>query len=205
MPRKIVALDIDDVIADSTEALRITVNKRYSVNLTPEDYLLHDDGGYWGYYERVWEAHGLHHANLDDLDEDMVIDQSHVPLLPGASFAIGELSKRFDIILVTARDPTWERATLEWITGHFGKVFTSVYFAGRTKNDNDKTVSKGELCKQLGASVLIDDNPAHCRSALDVGIDAILFGDYGWHTDVTLKIKTCKDWPSVLEYFNGRD
>lgn len=200
--RRTIAVDIDDVIADSTEALRISVNRRYRVSLTPEDYVLRDGGDYWGYYERVWAAHGVHNADYDELHEDMAIDQSHVPLLPGASFAIGELSKKFDIVLITARDKAWEQATLKWVTAHFGAVFRSVYFAGRSKH-GAKIQTKGELCNDLGVTLLIDDNPAHCRSALDVGVDAILFGDFGWQKGKTGGLTVCDDWPAVLEYFDG--
>lgn len=200
--KEIIAIDIDDVIAHSTEALRISVNERYDVNLTAQDYVLSDDGDYWGYYERVWAAHGLHQVSYSELHDEMAIDQAHVPLLPGASFAIGELSKEFDIILITARDPSWERATRKWLTGHFGDVFRSVNFAGRSKHGAN-VQTKGELCKELGAQLLIDDNPEHCRSALEFGVEAILFGDFGWHNNKTTGLQVCKDWPAVLEYLDG--
>ena len=203
MKKPLLAIDIDDVIADSTEALRRVVNKRYDVDLAPQDYVLNDDGSYWGYYERVWAAHGLHHVRYDVLHDEMARDQSHVPLLPGASFAIGELTKRYDIMLITARDLAWEQVTLDWLTSHFGSVFTAVHFAGRTKH-GVKVPSKGQLCKELGAKLLIDDNTEHCQSALDQGVDAILFGDYGWHNGKTDGLKVCKDWPAVLEYFDAQ-
>lgn len=196
--KQIIAIDIDDVIAASTESLRLAVNERHNAALTPEHYQI--DADYWGYYERVWEMHGLE-VDFDDLNQDMAHDQSHVPLLPGATFAIGELSKKFDIVLVTSRDPAWEKATLEWLKRHFGDVFSAVHFAGNSKHNG--TLSKGELCKQAGAFLLIDDNPEHCRSAIEHGLEAVLFGSYGWHTS-TQGLHICQDWPQLLEYINGR-
>lgn len=198
MPKKTIAIDIDDVIAASTEALRLAVNARHGASLEPHHYKVSDE--YWGYYERVWESHGLA-VDFDDLHEDMAVDQSHVPLLPGASFAIGELSKLFNLVLVTARDSAWEESTLQWLKMHFGDVFTSLHFAGRARDA--KARSKGELCKEVGAFLLIDDNPGHCRSAIEHGLEAVLFGEYGWHVN-TDGIKNCKDWPELVEYLRER-
>ena len=52
MDKPIIAVDIDDVLADSTDALRRVINERLGVNLTPEDYLIKED--YWDHYEEVW-------------------------------------------------------------------------------------------------------------------------------------------------------
>lgn len=196
MTRQILAIDIDDVIADSTESLRIEVNRRLGTELQREHYRV--EGEYWGYYERVWSTHGIaDRVPMRQLDDQMLEDQSHVPLLPGASFAIGEISKRYDIAIVTARNPAWEQETLRWLQTHFGDVFISVHFAGNRHLPSGQT--KGELCKDVGAFMLIDDNPGHCKSALDVGLETILFGEYGWHYDIPEAAVRCKDWPEVLE------
>lgn len=201
MTKPIIALDIDDVIASSTEALREQVNRRYKQSLKIEDYTSLE-ADYWGYYERVWEAHGLQGIKYNDLQSDMMIDQSHVPLLPGASFAIAQISSKYHIALVTARDRTWENATLDWLKLHFGDVFVGVHFAG---NKYDGDITKGELCKDVGASLLIDDNIDHCKSALDAGLETILFGNYGWHKGRDKEgIVHCQDWPAVLEFLDGR-
>lgn len=202
MTRQLIAVDIDDVVADSTEALRLSVNKRYGANLQPEDYVLPDDGNYWGYYERVWARHGLHMANYDELHEDMAIDQSHITLVPGVEQALKQLSRAFDVILVTSRDQSWEKATVAWLDDHLAGLYHDVHFAGRA---NHHAQTKGKLCRRLGVSVLIDDNPEHCRSAIEHGVDAILFGSFGWHNRKRLGLTVCKDWAEVLRYFDGRE
>ena len=64
--------------------------------------------------------------------------------------------------------------------------------------------TKGELCQELNVSWLIDDNPEHCLSAVDAGVEAILFGEYGWHHEAPMHLTRCKDWPSVVDYFNEK-
>ncbi len=194
-----IAIDIDDVIAESTNALRLLVNERTGADLTREHYMV--EGEYRGYYSRVWQEHGLSDKiSFEQVAAEMAIDQSHVPLLPGASFAVHELSKRFHIILITARDPIWEKETRRWFKDHFAQDDIEVYFIGYHKTDTSKT--KGQLCRDLGASLLIDDNPEHCQSVIDEGIKAILFGEYGWHTTIPKEAIICKDWPAVMEYIN---
>lgn len=195
-----IAIDIDDTIAGSTESLRLLVNKRTSSDLPAEAYKI--PGEYWGYYERVWEANGLGgKVDHGDFSAEMVVDQSHVPLLPGALFAINNLRKKHQIILVTARDESWESATKKWLGLRFGASENiEVYF---TKSHHDAAAeTKGQLCRRLGVSLLIDDNIEHCLSAVNAGVEAILFGEYGWHMDVPSELVRCKSWEAVLAYLN---
>ena len=196
--KKVIAVDIDDVIADSTETLRIIVNTRTGANLESGHYKV-PMGSYWGYYERIWRSHDVD-ITYRELEEEMEIDQSHVPLLSGASFAIGELSSKYDIVIITSRPPEWEPKTKDWLMTNFGDVFVSLHF---TQQGEEKK-TKGQICKDLGVDYLIDDNPEHCQSALGEGVEAILFGDYGWHHKAPKGLVKCEDWQSVLEYFNAK-
>src|SRR6478609_10025359 len=179
MTKQVIAIDIDDVVADTTDALRILVNERTGANLTTEHYHNIGGGDYWSYYERVWATHGLaEQINFDDFAAEMIVDQSTVPLLPGAEFALHELSNKFHIVFITARDKAWEAATRQWFIDHFEKDDLELYFCELRTNAKAKT--KGQLCKELGAEYLIDDNVDHCRSAINEGVEPILFGRYGW-------------------------
>lgn len=201
MKKPVIAVDIDDVIADSTESFRLRINELLAVDLKKEHYKI--EGDYRGYYERVWSIHGLEgKVSMDDLDNEMMIDQSHVPLLPNALFATSELTNRYEIVLMTSRDRLWKKATLKWLRSLFGDSFLDVHFTGNKHDSESKT--KGQLCREVGASWLIDDNLDHCQSAIDEGVEAILFGDYGWHVNVRKGTTRCKDWLAVLEYFDER-
>lgn len=43
MSKETIAIDVDDVLANSTEAFRIVVNERFGINLSPEDYQIEAD------------------------------------------------------------------------------------------------------------------------------------------------------------------
>lgn len=197
--RKLIAIDIDDTIADSTESLRLLVNKHLDIELSQEAYQIKAD--YWGYYEHVWEVNNIAgQVTHDDFAREMVDDQSHVPLLPSAKFAIGQLAKDYDIILVTARDKSWEASTRRWLASNLGENVIDVYFTAVHRDEREMT--KGQLCRHLGAHMLIDDNVEHCQSALDEGIEAILFGMYGWQHAAPESMVRCQDWQAVLEFLS---
>jgi hypothetical protein len=50
----------------------------------------------------------------------------------------------------------------------------------------------------------IDDQPKHCVAAADIGIKALLFGEYSWNRTDTLPVGVArvKDWVAVLQYFD---
>ena len=199
MSKKKIAIDIDDTIAASTESLRLRVNEKAGVSIPASGYQI--PAHYWGYYERVWQIHDVD-VELADFEKEMIDDQSHIPLLPGALFALKELTSKFNIIFITSRHHSWEAATRRWLKNVFSDIPSiDIYFTDSHHNAHGK--SKGHLCKELKAKILIDDNAEHCRSAIDEDVRAILFGEYGWHLDVDKRIIRCKDWQAVLEYLDG--
>lgn len=200
MTKPIIAIEVDDVLAHSTESLRQVVNAKTGAQLQPEHFQV--PGPYWGYYERLWENHGLaDKVTMEELSPQMAKDQSHVPVYLGASKALKSLAKSFELIIVTARNSEWEKATHVWLDSNFPGMFTKVVFGGGKYHDEN--ITKGDLCAKIGASYLIDDNVEHCISAADREITPILFGRYGWHVDVPEDMIRCKTWKEVERYFDA--
>ncbi len=195
----IIAIDIDDVIAATSDAIRISVNDKFNVNLTNEHYS--QAGEYWGYYERVWESNGLVGDDIfSDFVQDMLAEKVEINLLPGAVSVISELAKHNKIVFVTSRDSAWKDYTLKWLGSNFSFDDIEVHFTKSHLGLEHKT--KGEICSDLGVSLLIDDNADHCKSAIEKGVGAILYGDYGWHSSVPVGVVRCKSWSEVLESVN---
>lgn len=189
--KKTIAIDIDDTIAETLEAFRKKANEHSGTSLAAEDYTIEAD--YWGYYEQVWAQHGMMDlVSTAKVYEDLHTNQSDVPLLPGAEFAVSELMKKYKIVLITARDPKWERATRDWLKGQFGVRAPEPYFNQAHRDSGSKT--KGQICKDIGAKWLIDDNVEHCLSAVQEEVVPILFGSYGWQYRAPESLARCKDW-----------
>lgn len=202
MSKITIAIDIDDVLADSTDLLRRFVNERHAVSLQEHHYRV--KGPYWGYYEMVWRNHDINGDGImDEFHKVYAFDQSGVAPINGAAEALARLKGRFRLIAISARAAEQQLATERWLSDKFENVFEAVSCLDVHRNPG---LSKGEACRIAGAEYLIDDNIDHCKSALDRQIQGILFGDYGWHDDSLMPdgVVRCRDWYAVLEYFDGQ-
>lgn len=197
MTKPLIAIDIDDTIADSTESLRIAANERSGLNIPAEVY--RQKGEYWGYYEAILAKYGIDKVyTLQDNKAEMEADQSTILVIEGARDALATLTKHYRIVFITAREESCEPATHRWLAEKFDGLKYDLHFIDHIHGESGLT--KGQLCKRLGAELLIDDNDAHCQSAVAEGVGAIRFGEYGWHGENEDQIPCCKTWQDVLEY-----
>ena len=200
MLRQTIAIDIDDVLAANAEGFVAYSNEHWGTNLRPEDYHEH--------WSDIWQ---VDHDETDRralvLHDSGAVDRYDPSL--GADVVLKHLAERFDLIVVTSRREKYDAQTQAWLRSHFGDVFKSVHYSGIY----DKGVTelafagtKGELLSSLGADWLIDDQPKHCVSAVEQGIGAILYGEYGWNTGVEMPegMVRCKDWQAIKEFFDAR-
>lgn len=197
MDKPTIATDIDDVLADSTEALRLYVNARHAVELQPHHYRIKAE--YWGYYESVWRNHDIDGDGIiDDFHGTISTDQTHVRPVDGSVEALNLLSNKYRLVAISSRLADQKNATKQWLDTHFQGVFDAVECLGSRQG---RSTTKGEACAKHGAGLLIDDNVEHCRSAVDSGIKAILFGEYGWQDEALLpdNVVRCPDWSTVME------
>lgn len=197
----IIAVDLDDVLADATEFWRVEVNRRTGLDLKTEHYRV--PGDYWGYYEHVWKTHKVDHLiSIPKLDDQIVSDQSGIRAYADSLTTLERLADRHKLVVVTARNGDQRPESEKWLSQNFPDIFDTIIFADGPRGIATK--NKGDICKEIGAQWLIDDSTKHCQDALDKGVQAVLFGEYGWHRDVPPRAVLCKDWVQVLEYFDGQ-
>ena len=200
--RKLIAIDIDDVVADTTEAVRAWVNNKFDLKLERTDYYV-TDSDYWNYFDKIWQKHGIHgQVNLHDIYREYENDQSHVSPISGVQQTIGHLRQVHDIVFITARPPSQGKETRRWLDMHIDAQIP-VYFSANPFF-NQIAQSKGEICAELGVDILIDDSIDNCRNAMQHGIDALLFGSYGWNAEPPDDLRRCDNWQEVLGFFDER-
>jgi 5'(3')-deoxyribonucleotidase len=199
--KPIIAIDVDDVLARTNEGLMHFINRHYGTNHTWEEYDV--EGEYDGYWEMVWNVPKDEARKRYSHFVESGVSKELIPV-DGAIDALKQLKKRFELVIITARSDEQMEDTHHWLDSHFPELFKSVDFVP-TWDPNNK-VSKGIICKQIGASYLVDDSIDHCRLALEEGIEAILFGHYGWNKSQELPkgLSRIKTWPKVVEYFDGK-
>ncbi len=183
----VIAVDCDDVLVATTPFFISAYNARYGTSIALKD--AHN------YSYKSWGANP--ELQMQRLDELTFTDE-YKALGPTEDEAetLNRLSDYHALHLITARKPEEEGLTQAMIDRDLPDVFESLDFVGWTG-------SKGEVCKRIGADILIDDSVRHLRDALTWGLPkghAILFGEYPWNEvdEGALKgIRRCKTWKEV--------
>jgi len=196
-PKEIIAVDIDDVIAEHASAFVAYANKKYGLNRTIDDY--QDSwNDVWGtdYDETQKRALEYHESGYISTYE----------VIKGALEVLQEIKKQYELVVITTRRASINKLTQDWISEHYPDVFDRVVFAGffDTPTRQSINMTKGELAKGVQADYLIDDQLKHCTAAAGLGIKALLFGDYPWNQSDKLPpgVTRVKNWQEVLEYFD---
>lgn len=129
----------------------------------------------------------------------------NIPVVPGAREGIAALkAKGFRLVIVTSRQLVIEKATREWLDRNFPEgTFDEVAFGNHWGKNGTKT-SKLELCKDLGASILIDDTYDYIKEVSEAGLHGILFNlddAYPWNKNKELPKGSTRapSWTSVVE------
>lgn len=196
---KTIAIDIDDVVSATSDALRIWVNDKTGANLQPGDYY-RKGYQYWSYFDDVLSEHGLaENITLRDFFKTYDDDQFHAATIQGATECIAKLTESYDVVFITARPPAQKEATRRWLDEHIDPEIP-LYLSSNPLFDH-VAQSKGEICAELGVDLLIDDHIDNCDSAMQHGVRAILFGDYGWNHAAPSDIQRCLSWSEIDELF----
>ena len=204
MSKKVIAVDIDDVLSASAEEFVRFSNEKWGTNLTVDDY--HEDWAQMWKVDRQTEmkrARAIYEAQLITVFK---------PYHPYTDMVLRNLAKRYKLIIVTSRASVLRDGTLEWLEKHYPALFEEVHMTGfydtflkeAFKDDSMHKRTKGEMLSELGADYLIDDQPKHCFAAAELGIETVLFGNYRWSRELKQlpeNVTRCRDWHEVEQYF----
>lgn len=202
MDKEIIAVDIDDVLALFAQGFAKFSNRRWGGSHRAEDYT-----EAWADFWNVSLEEAVKRS--DEYHESSVISEfAHVV---EAVPVLEELAKTYTLIVVTSRRKVLKPMTDAWIDTYFPGIFSAVHFAGIWDNHEQSIErrlkqSKADLCKELGASYLIDDQLKHCLGAIVAGITPLLFGNNLSHytqpiPDAIIRVQ---DWEAVGEYFRAK-
>lgn len=196
MSKEVLALDKDEVIFPFVREFSAWHNDVFGSSLKEEDFYTYEFEHILGVSisETVARVHrfleqGRGHKEVSPIEQSVE--------------AVTRLTSRFDVHIVTARHPSFERVTKTYLEEHFGGLITNLTMVGHVATMEVLRL-KAEVCEEIGAVALIDDSPWHLNQCVDRGIKGVLFGDYGWNRQVEVNpgIIRCSDWQAVVEYFN---
>ena len=197
MSKPIVGIDIDDVVANVIDSVRLWANEKTGANLTEAEY--RTDDNYWEYYNTIWQRHGLSETvNFTMVLDDLAHDQSHIALVEGARETIHALKEKYDLVFITSRPAYQQDATRRWLDERIDSEIPM--YTSHNPMANSDHRSKGEICAELGLKYLIDDNVGNCQNANEYGVEPLLFGLYGWNEKAPSNLRRFFTWDEVGEY-----
>ena len=191
--RQIIAVDVDDVLAHHVEAFLEWSNNKYGTSFTIEDYTDH--------WTDLWS---LSHEETEKRALLFHMERQHRHFKPrkDALEVLEYLNKDYDLVIITARRREVIDDSKEWLDEHFPDIFTDVRFVPIWEDDRKAT--KAAICREIGATYLIDDMVRHCNLAAEGNVQALLFGDYKWNRNEILSDGVIKvnDWQGIKRFFD---
>lgn len=195
MRRLVIAIDCDDVLMPSSEAIVAHYNQEYGTNVHVDDFYERNPGQ-WGVQslEEVYDRIRMYFHSPQF--------KAEVKPYAEAVDAVKRLARRHELHLVTGRGSNVEAVTQAMVDEHFTSLFVSMEHTGSYKQPDGTFIrrTKGEVCKAINADILIDDNLDHARSVIEHGIDTVLlFGTNAWTDKEKLAgAIRCQGWSDVL-------
>ncbi|XP_039145255.1 uncharacterized protein LOC120282500 [Dioscorea cayenensis subsp. rotundata] len=191
----VVAVDVDEVLGSFLPAVNKFIADRYSLNHSLADYFVYE-------FYKIWNCSPAEaDIRVHEFFETSYFKMGIHPI-PGAKHILQSLSLFCNLYVVTSRQNAIKDQTLEWIEKHYPGLFQEVHF-GNYFALNGQSRSKSEICRSLGAQVLIDDNPQFALECAEAGTKVLLFdydNSYPW-----CKSGTAASHPQVTIVQNWRE
>ncbi|XP_042468976.1 uncharacterized protein LOC122051770 isoform X1 [Zingiber officinale] len=171
----IVAVDVDEVLGSFLSALNKFIADRYSSNHSVAEYFVYE-------FFKIWKCSRAEaDIRVHEFFKTSYFKSGIFPI-PGARHTLRNLSTFCNLSVVTSRQNAIKDHTLEWIEEHYPGLFQEIHFGNHFALDGVSR-PKSEICRSLGAHVLIDDNPKYALECAEIGIRVLLFdydNSYPW-------------------------
>ncbi|KAF9908384.1 hypothetical protein EC991_009839 [Linnemannia zychae] len=206
LPRKVIAVDLDEVLARTTLAIADFHNDTYGTSLTMDDFISYD-------YTKIWG--GTREESIAKWR--LFFDSPYFLKVEPVEGSLETLkllkSRRFSLVIVTARQQFVADLTKKFVDRHFPGIFESIYFANHFLTEQEKLTfvskPKSVICRDVHAQLLIDDSLENALEVSKAGIPVLLFdlhGKYKWNQldegqQLPDKVTRVKSWKDVQAWF----
>ncbi len=189
-PMKILAIDLDEVVVDTAQKIIKNYNKTYGTSMKLKDYYSHD-------YKNTWKTPDVETAIQRVNSYLETKEYTNSKPVHMATNVIYKLKEKYKLYTITGRPDFVEEATRSWLHRYFPDIFEDIVFSNFY--DPTKVRHKGDICKELGIELLIDDHLGHILNVSKAGINGLLFGDFPWNEASQLppNVRRVKNWEEV--------
>lgn len=191
----VIAVDIDEVLADTVGAFIEFSNRRFATKLSVNDFI------HWNWVDCLRLPQKAVAQRVDEFVTSSYYD--NIKPVPGSIEMTKQLSKSHELLAVTSRFGNCVNKTEPWLFRHFPGIFRDVHFAhnpmpGVTSHG---IRSKAQICNEIGSSVLIDDSLSFVKECVGSGVRVILL-DRPWNkqpvTDGVYRVASWDKIPHII-------
>lgn len=191
---KKVGIDIDDVVVNTASSFLEFYNSKHGTSFVFENIKTYDLDKVVGISPE--EAR----KELDEFFHSECFQK--VDLMENAKETIDILAEHFEIVFITSRPLKYKEGTKDHLGYHFGNLDFEIFHS--TGSDYEESGSKGEICKDYGVDVMIEDNTKYAKDCAEKGVEVILF-DKPWNKDKEEEENIIKfeGWKDILKELNS--
>jgi 5'(3')-deoxyribonucleotidase len=196
MKRLVIAIDCDDVLISTAQNTVNDYNDKFGTSLKLVDF-------YGGATMATWgtDDYDVAVARVNDYISSDIF--AKLKPYPDAIVAIRQLAKNHELHLVTGRSDFLEPVTARMLATYFPNCFQSIEHTNFIimSTSTAKKRTKGEVCMNLKADILIDDHIAHGENVIAAGLkEMIVFGNYPWNQNNALPkgMVRCVNWDETV-------
>lgn len=194
----IIGIDMDSVIAEIIRPIDLFHNRQYGTSITYTDHADYNLCLYWNcslddMYKRIFEFY----ASPEFQDTKPIV---------GSQEALTLLAQQHELHLITARPYDVEKQSREWLNEYFPNIFKEIHHTNLiSKGGKGMSIKKSEICRKMGATVMIDDHIDYILDCADNFIMSYLF-PAPWNADKTVShphVKRVAGWKELVGLING--
>ncbi len=158
MPKPVLAVDFDDVVAGFNQAFARWHNEYYGTSVEYDDIYSYDMALTYStdketILHRVFEFSHHHHHRVEPLYD--------------AIESLRVLKRKYSLVIVTSRCESIAQVTRDWKQRHAAILFDGAHYAnGFTILHPERKRLKSEICVTLGAIAHIDDAVSHANEVV---------------------------------------
>lgn len=191
-----IAFDLDDVLADTTNAVLKFHNDTYGTALIRDDFIHYD----WSHVFKCTREET--YQKFLKFIESAYYDA--LPPIGGAIDFIRQLQGQHELVVITSRQRELEERTHQWIRRHFPDVFAAVYVTNHphwARTGVPKT--KRQVCDEIQVDVLIEDNLDYAKECVTETRRIFLLNAPWNQGEAPLHVHRVGDWPEILPLLTG--
>ncbi len=172
-----IGIDLDNILAEIISPLTEFHNKTYNTSYSFPDYKQYELDITWNCTEKesIERVFAFYKSPFF----------SRIKPVTGSREVIDYLSQKYDLCIITSRPHIVEKETTRWINKYFPKKFKGIYHTNQFSKLGSVRKQKSEVCKAIGASILIEDCLEFALESASHGITTYLI-DKPWNQSKTL-------------------